>query len=257
MCPPNEAGKKKLRAKENPMSSESTTIRIVIADQHAGFRQELLRSLALEPGFDIIGEASDAHGALRLACVNKPDILLIDFALAQRCELTAFHGSSSQLPPLRFLVMIAAIEKAHLVEAFRLGAHGVVVKRSTPQVLAESIRSVMAGQCWVESASLGLLVAALRESLTQENGTKPPKDYGLTRREVDIIAKIASGRSNKEVGEEFAISERTVKHHLTNIFEKVGVSSRLQLALLAVNQHFTASSSPKLSLQPVQSEDDA
>jgi len=73
---------------------------------------------------------------------------------------------------------------------------------------------------------------------------------------VDIITKIASGRSNKEVGEEFAISERTVKHHLTNIFGKVGVSSRLQLALFAVNQHLMSSPAPALNLQPVQTDDD-
>ena len=110
----------------------------------------------------------------------------------------------------------------------------------------------MAGQYWLESESVGVLVEALRESLAHGNGTRSPKDYGLTRREVDIITKIASGRSNKEVGEEFAISERTVKHHLTNIFGKVGVSSRLQLALFAVNQHLMSSPAPSLSLQPVQ-----
>jgi DNA-binding NarL/FixJ family response regulator len=115
----------------------------------------------------------------------------------------------------------------------------------------------MAGQYWLESESLGVLVEALRDSLEHGNGARSPKDYGLTRREVDIITKIASGRSNKEVGEEFAISERTVKHHLTNIFGKVGVSSRLQLALFAVNQHFTNGPAPALRLQAVQPDDDA
>jgi two-component system nitrate/nitrite response regulator NarL len=238
------------------MSNVLNPIRIVIADEHHIFRRDLRRSLESEPGLQILGEASDAQGALQLARQSKPDILLVDFALSQRFELKALNEGASHLPPVRVVVTVTAIEKTHLVEAFRLGAHGVVLKASTPPVLLKSIRSVMAGQYWLEGDSVGVLVEALRESLAHSNGTKSAKDYGLTRREVDIITKIASGRSNKEVGEEFAISERTVKHHLTNIFGKVGVSSRLQLALFAVNQHFMSSPGPSLSLQPVQPDDD-
>jgi len=238
------------------MSNESNPIRILIADEHRVFRQDLRRSLESEPGLHILGEACDAQGAVQLVRQTKPDILLIDFSLSQRFELKALHESASNLPPVRVVVTVRTIEKAHLVEAFRLGAHGVVLKGSTPRVLFKSIRGVMAGQYWLERESVGVLVEALRESLAQGNGTKSPKDYGLTRREVDIITKIANGRSNKEVGEEFAISERTVKHHLTNIFGKVGVSSRLQLALFAVNQHLMSSPAPSLTLQPVQPDDD-
>jgi two-component system, NarL family, nitrate/nitrite response regulator NarL len=238
------------------MSNEPNPIRIVIADQHSGFRQELRRALESEPGLHILGEAFDINGAVDLARQNKPDILLVDFALAYNCEAKTMNEFANQLPLVRIVVTLTEIAKTHLVEAFRLGAHGVVSKRSSRQVLFKSIRSVMAGQYWLERESVGVLVEALRESLAHGNGTKSPKDYGLTRREVDIITKITSGRSNKEVGEEFAISERTVKHHLTNIFGKVGVSSRLQLALFAVNQHLMSSPAPSLTLQPARPEDD-
>jgi DNA-binding NarL/FixJ family response regulator len=240
------------------MRSELNPIRIVLADEHPLVRQRLRRSLESEPGLrlHIIGEASDAPAVVRLARQCRPDMLLLDFALAHKLDLKALTGSTGDLSSVRVLVTVAAMEKAHLVEAFRLGAQGVVLKESAPRVLLQSVRSVIAGQCWLESESVGVLVEALRESLAQSNRTKSPKDYGLTRREVDIIAKIASGRSNKEVGEEFAISERTVKHHLTNIFGKVGVSSRLQLALFAVNQHLMSSPTPALNLQPVQTDDD-
>src|ERR1700733_4253637 len=238
------------------MSNDPNPIRLVIADEHPVFRQDLRRSLESEPGLRIIGEASDAHSAIQLARQTQPDILLIDFALSQRFEAKALNDSISQRPGVRVVVTVGAIEKAHLVEAFRLGAHAVVIKQSTPGMLLKSFRSVMAGQYWLDTGSVGVLVEALRESLARGDGKQSPEDFGLTRREVDIITKIASGRSNKEVGEEFAISERTVKHHLTNIFGKVGVSSRLQLAVFAVNQRLMSSPAPSLVLQSVQSDDD-
>jgi two-component system nitrate/nitrite response regulator NarL len=237
------------------MSNQSLPIRIVIADQHFNFRQGLRRSLESEPSLQILGEASDAIGAVQLTRECKPHILLLDFALSQASELKALSGSARDWPGVRMVVMVSAIQKAHLVAAFRVGAHGVVLKGSTPQVLLKSIQSVMAGQYWVEGESVGILIEALRESLAHVDVPRSPKDFGLTRREVDIIAKIADGRSNKEVGEEFAISERTVKHHLTNIFGKVGVSSRLQLALFAVNQHLMSSPAPSLALHPMHLDD--
>ena len=237
--------------RKDPMTKEYISIRIVIADEHSVRREDVRRLLESEPGLFVVGEASDACSANRLARQVKPDILLIDLALSQRFELQALNDSTSHSHQVRIVVMATAIEKAHLVEAIRFGAHGIVLKTSTSGVLLNSLRSVMAGQYWLETASVPVLVEALRESLVQTNGTKSTKDYGLTRREVDIMTKIASGSSNKEVGEVFAISERTVKHHLTNIFSKVGVSSRLQLALFAVNHHLMSN-----SLQTLQSDDD-
>jgi two-component system, NarL family, nitrate/nitrite response regulator NarL len=239
------------------MSKESYAIRIVIADEDPVVREDWRRLLESEPGLLVVGEASDAGGASRLTRRVKPDILLIDSTLSRRFEVQVLNQSSSHSRQVRVVVMVTAIERDHVVEAFRLGAHGIVLKTSTPPVLLNSLRSVMAGQYWLESESVAVLVHALRESLSQGNGAKSPKDYGLTRREVEIMTKIANGSSNRQVGEEFSISERTVKHHLTNIFSKVGVSSRLQLALFAVHHHLMGNPAPSLSLQALQSDDDA
>jgi len=152
--------------------------------------------------------------------------------------------------------MLTNVDKPQILESFRLGAQGVVLKTANRNVLAESIQSVMAGQYWLDSETLRVMVHALRELLLPCNEGTPVRDYGLTPRELDIIAKIANGRSNKEVGEEFSISERTVKHHLTNIFSKVGVSSRLQLALFAVNHDLKSKREPSLSMQQLQTESD-
>jgi two-component system nitrate/nitrite response regulator NarL len=238
------------------MSNEPSPIRIVIADEHPIRREDVRRLLESEPGLRIVGEASDVRSAAQLTSHVKPDILLIDLALSQQFELQPVNGALSPLSQVRIVVMMTTIAKNHLVEAFRFGAHGIVLKTSTSRVLLSSLRSVMAGHYWLESENVPILVEALRESLLQTNGTKPSQDYGLTRREVEIMTKIASGSSNRQVGQEFCISERTVKHHLTNIFSKIGVSSRLQLALFAVSHHLTSGQDTSFSLQPAQADEE-
>jgi two-component system, NarL family, nitrate/nitrite response regulator NarL len=231
---------------------EHNSIRIVIADEQATFRDSLRGSLASERDLIFVGEASDGPSVARLIKQLKCDVLLVSFGLSRGLELQSMNGSIGSPSPVRVVVMMNAIEKAHVVEAFKLGALGIVLKTCSPQVVLESIRSAMAGQYSLASESVAILVEALRENLSHRNGATSPKDYGLTPREMDIIAKIASGRSNKQVGQEFAISERTVKHHLTNIFSKIGVSNRLQLALFAVDHQLMRSSRVTVSgEQPV------
>jgi DNA-binding NarL/FixJ family response regulator len=111
----------------------------------------------------------------------------------------------------------------------------MVPKPSAPHVWPESIRAVVAGRYWLESESIAIVVQALREYVSRWNEVRPSKDYRLTPRELEIIEKVADGHSNKEVGQAFSICEKTVKRHLTNIFPKVGASSRLELALFALN----------------------
>jgi DNA-binding NarL/FixJ family response regulator len=234
------------------MDNDLHSIRVVIADEQPVFRSGLRRLLEHEPGFHVLGEASDALGAVKLTHQLKPNILLLDLPLSRRFEFQGANNFATHLTPVRTLVMLTVIEKTQIVESFRLGAHGIVLKTSPQHVLLQSIRSVMAGHYWLEREGVGILIEALRDFLSQGNGATPTKEYGLTPRELDIISKIASGCSNKEVGEEFSISERTVKHHLTNIFSKVGVSSRLQLALFAVNHHLMSDPPPPLALQSLQ-----
>jgi two-component system nitrate/nitrite response regulator NarL len=133
------------------------------------------------------------------------------------------------------ILLTAAIEKTEIVEALQLGARGLVLKESATAVLLQAIRVVMTGQYWVGGESLSDLLQALRHQPVATAAVEVPRTFGLTPRELQIIRAVVSAYGNKEIADSLAISEKTVKHHLTNIFDKVGVSSRLELALFALH----------------------
>jgi two-component system nitrate/nitrite response regulator NarL len=215
-------------------------VRIVIADDHPIFRDGLRRLLEAEPDLKVLGEASDGAEAVRLARTLKPDILLLDLAMPKHPGLEALRdlstGAGTNATPVRVILLTAAAEKSQIVEALQLGARGVVLKDSATQLLLKAIHTVMAGEYWVGRESVSNLVQYLRTLVQSSSDEARQKKFGLTPRELEIVAAVVAGYSNKEIAEYFKISEDTVKHHLSNIFDKLGVSTRLELALFAVNQ---------------------
>jgi two-component system nitrate/nitrite response regulator NarL len=215
----------------------SQNIRIVIADDHPIFRDGLRRLLEAEPGLKVIGEASDGSDAVKLARQLKPDIMLLDLAMPRQPGLEALRDlSTGGANGVKVILLTAAAEKHQIVEALQLGARGVVLKDSATQLLLKSIHTVMAGEYWVGREAVSNLVQYLRMQMQASHEESRQKKFGLTPRELEIVSAVVAGYSNKEIAEYFKISEDTVKHHLSNIFDKLGVSTRLELALFAVNQ---------------------
>jgi two-component system nitrate/nitrite response regulator NarL len=217
---------------------KSQPIRVLIADDHPIFRDGLRRLLEAESRCVVIGEACDGAEAVKLVRQLKPDILLLDLAMPRHPGLEALREMNASSAPnlVRIILLTAAAEKNQIVEALQLGARGVVLKDSATQLLLTSIDSVMAGEYWVGRESVSNLVQYLR-NLVQSSGEEArQKKFGLTPRELEIVSAVVAGYANKEIAEYFKISEDTVKHHLSNIFDKLGVSTRLELALFAVNQ---------------------
>jgi len=213
-------------------------VRILIADDHPIFRDGLRRLLEAETDLKVIGEACDGAEAVKLARQLKPDILLLDLAMPRQPGLEALREMSTGSPstPVRVILLTAAAEKKQIVEALQLGARGVVLKDSATQLLLKSIHTVMAGEYWVGRESVSNLVQYLRNLVQSSGEESRQRKFGLTPRELEIVSAVVAGYANKEIAEHFKISEDTVKHHLSNIFDKLGVSTRLELALFAVNQ---------------------
>jgi DNA-binding NarL/FixJ family response regulator len=217
---------------------KAQTVRILIADDHPIFRDGLRRLLEAEEDLQVLGEAADGAEAVKLARQLKPDILLLDLAMPKHPGLEALRDLSVApgASPVRVILLTAAAEKSQIVEALQLGARGVVLKDSATQLLLKAIHTVMEGEYWVGRESVSNLVQYLRTLMQSSVDEARQKKFGLTPRELEIVSAVVAGYANKEIAEYFKISEDTVKHHLSNIFDKLGVSTRLELALFAVNQ---------------------
>jgi two-component system, NarL family, nitrate/nitrite response regulator NarL len=217
---------------------KSQPVRLVIADDHPIFRDGLRRLLEAEADFKVLGEAADGAEAVKLVRQLKPDILLLDLAMPKHPGLEALRDLSTpgNTTQVRVILLTAAAEKTQIVEALQLGARGIVLKDSATQLLLKAIQTVMAGEYWVGRESVSNLVQYLRTLMQSSHDEARQRKFGLTPRELEIVSAVVAGFSNKEIAEYFKISEDTVKHHLSNIFDKLGVSTRLELALFAVNQ---------------------
>lgn len=221
-------------------NSLPSPVRILIADDHPLFRDGLRRLLQAEPGFEVVGEASDGDVLLDLVRKTSPDILLLDLSMPRQNGMQVLRELSASRLPVRTLLLTASIEKSQIVQALKLGAYGVIMKESTTQRLFDSIHCVMAGQYWVGRESVTDLVRALRSVSPPDTGGVRARDYGLTTRELEIVTLVVAGYSNPDIAQRCSISEQTVKHHISNVFDKLGVSNRLELALFAVNHRLTA-----------------
>ena len=217
------------------MTDAGGTIAILIADDHAIFRAGLRKLLETEDDFEVVGEAADGEEAVDKVQRLSPDVLLLDLAMPRLPGLETLRELAGKRSEVRILLLTAAIEKEQIVEALQLGARGVVLKESAIEVLFKSIRAVMAGECWVGRDRVSDLVQCLKDLATPEQGSPMRPSFGLTPREQEVVAAVVAGGTNKDIARQFSVSEQTVKHHLTNIYDKVGVSTRLELALFAIH----------------------
>jgi two-component system, NarL family, nitrate/nitrite response regulator NarL len=180
----------------------------------------------------IVGEASNGVECTKMLTKLKPDILLLDLRMPEKDGLGVLEEVNFDTTQTRVIVLTAAEDDRDVVRAMRLGARGVVLKQSASDLLLKSIRKVSEGEIWLDNRMTAEVIDAFKKS--SESGQRREKPL-LSDREKEIVQLVAQGFRNREIGEKLFISEQTVKNHLHNIFDKLGVSDRLELALYAIH----------------------
>jgi DNA-binding NarL/FixJ family response regulator len=210
-------------------------IRIAIADDHTIFRDGLRRLLTLEHDFEIVAEAQDGTEVMDILRDKEPDILLLDLKMPGLDGLSLLQRIQTQKIKTKIIVLTASDDESEYVQAMRYGTSGIVLKQTATELLLKSIRKVYEGEIWLDSKTTA---AVMRQFASPSDpGPRERDKPRLSNREREIVALVAQGFKNKEIAERMFISEQTVKNHLHNIFDKLGVSDRLELALYAIHRN--------------------
>jgi DNA-binding NarL/FixJ family response regulator len=224
-------------------SNNKAKIRIVVADDHPIFRDGLCKLLGLEEDFQVVAQAQDGRQVLDVLQQFEPDILLLDLKMPGLDGLATLQRLQAMKNRTRVIVLTASDDKNEFVQAMKLGTSGIVLKQTATELLIKSIRKVHAGEIWLDSHTTA---AVIRQFVANDEApaAPPPQTPSrererspLSQREREIVALVAQGFKNKEMAEKMFISEQTVKNHLHNIFDKLGVSDRLELALYAIHNN--------------------
>src|SRR6195952_3020507 len=215
-------------------------IRIVVADDHPVVRFGVKNMLMAEEGFEVVGEAEDGDTAITQTIELEPDILLLDLSMPRLPGLEAMRAIMTKSPRVKIILLTSTISTQQVIEALQIGARGIVLKDSVAGDLGEALRAVLSGDYWIGGQRVNNLLSALHDLMQKASAVPERKTYGLTPRELEVVTCIVEGCSNKDVAKQFTISEETVKRHLSNIFDKTGVSTRLELALFAISHKLVA-----------------
>ncbi len=202
-------------------------LRIVVADDHPLFREGVVHSLSSEPDIEIVGEAADGMEAARLAADLLPDLVLMDLTMPKGGGIEATRRIAASVPATAVLILTVSENRDDLLDALKAGARGYVLKGVPSDGLVHAVRAVSNGEVYITPA---LATSILHEMTT---GDKADPIEQLTPRERDILELVAEGRTNREIGEQLFLAEKTVKHYMTNVLQKLHVRSRVEAALLA------------------------
>ena len=219
---------------------------MVLADSHGIFRASLRQLLSVPPstikdvysvdvgaGFRVVGEADTGEETVRVVNAVEPELLLLDLSMPRMSGLEALVELKQHRDRMRTLLLTANADGGQLLSAVQHGVRGLILKNSTTELLFEAMITVLAGRYWLAQALVTDFIQAVRPLIESSKAAGGKLTYGLTPREREVVTLVAAGCANKEIARQCAVSEETVKHHLTRIFDKVGASNRTELAMFA------------------------
>jgi two-component system nitrate/nitrite response regulator NarL len=203
------------------------TINVLVVDDHPLFREGVVHSLAAEPGISVIAAAASGMEALALAQELLPDVVLLDISMPGWDGLVTAERIATACPATAIVMLTVSEEHDKLLAAFKAGARAYLLKGVSASELACAIRSAAAGDAYVSPS----LASEMLVSLTRARAADPLQE--LTAREREILGLIGRGLTNREIGEQLSLAEKTIKHYVTNILQKLQVRSRVEAALYA------------------------
>jgi len=228
-----------LQALDATPETSRKAARVVLADIHTLFRAGLHKLLTAEEQFEVVAETASGSEILQLLEEFQPDVLLLDVALhdLSGLEVLRLLQVSGRSTSTRLLILTACEDQGKLAEAMQLGACGVVLKTTPTELLIEAIHRTLDGEIWLDSQVSADLIRNLVKPAPAPSRRNQDDFCGLTPREREVAALVGQGYKYREIAAMLSISEQTVKNHLRNMFHKLGVSDRLQLALFAIHHH--------------------
>ena len=219
--------------------ADQPRIRVLLVDDHAVVRRGLHGFLGLLDDLEIVGEAEDGSEAIRLADETKPDVILMDLVMPCCDGVTATAEIKKRHPDVEIVALTSFIEEQTVIAALEAGATGYLLKDASADEVAEAVRAAHAGEMRLDPAVSRLLAERLRRTKLSSQPVEP-----LTPRELDVLGLVGRGRSNKEIAADLVITERTARTHVSNILGKLGLASRTQAALYAVEHDLVPKATP-------------
>jgi DNA-binding NarL/FixJ family response regulator len=213
------------------MTTATKVARVLLVDDQTLFRTGLARLLSEDGRIEIIGQAADGAEAVIQAAKLKPDVVLMDLKMPNVDGIEATRQIIAADPDIRVLILTTFETDNHVIQALKAGASGYVLKDSLAEAIVSSIQAVASGERVMASAVANRVLEML-------SGTSTPKEFydGLTAREVEILRLLATGMANKQIAYRLKISEKTVRNHVSNMYEKLGIYDRSQAVLYAVRK---------------------
>jgi len=217
----------------------TVSIRVLIADGHPIVLEGLRSVLSQHPEIEVVAEALDGMEALDKTVHLDPDVIIMDLKLPRIDGLSVLRSLQTRAPRSKVILFASGETKDDFVEAMKLGCSGILLKNAGTGLIEKSIHKVFAGEIWLDSDTTAAVIRQFASpgdfAVAHPNGKSTRERSQLSQREREIIVLIAQGYKNKEIAEKMFITEQTVKNHLHNVFDKLGVSDRLELALYAIH----------------------
>lgn len=218
-----------------------TCVDILIADDHPIVRIGVRKMLETVPGLNVVGEASNGAEALKKVEALHPDIMFLDVEMPLMSGIETLRELEAKQSSVKVIILSAILDKKRMLDALQLGARGIILKSAAPTEIESCVTAIMESRFWIVGKAVDNLTEVLEKLLEGISTSPRKKTFGLTPRELQITKFIAEGHTNRDIAEQANISEETVKHHLKRIFDKTGVSTRLELAIFAMNHGLSRS----------------